>query len=367
VENNRNRSTAQARVVEMLVSETDDAIFTKDLQGRYLTINRAGAAAVGRPAEEILGRTDFELMPAEDAVRATDSDRRALQCGGLIHYEDHLGERVWHSTKGVLRDDEGQLIGVFGIARDVTDTWRSQAIERLLIGIVAHDLRSPLAALSINAASLQGSELPRTARRAAARIGSAVTQMSELVASILDVARVRAGIPLPVAPTRVDLFELCHRAVAQTDELFPGQQVEISREGNCEGWWDQHRLLQALSNLIVNAVKYGGDQGPVRISCRQRDGEVTVEVRNQGPAISPELLPHIFEPFRRGPSERQNGDGAGLGLYIVREVARAHQGRVEVASSTSGGTTFALTLPQGSRAVRVDSSQPERRPMLVAL
>ncbi|MDQ3262082.1 MAG: PAS domain-containing sensor histidine kinase [Myxococcota bacterium] len=335
----------------MLVSETDDAIFTKDLQGRYLTINRAGAAMIGRPAEEIPGRTDFELLAADDAISANDSDRRALQSGGLIHYEDHRSDRVWLSTKGVLHDDAGEAFGVFGIARDVTDTWRAQAIERLLIGIVAHDLRSPLAALTMNAACLNVAELPRTVRRAASRITSSISQMNELVGSILDVVRVRAGVPLPMAPTRVDLYEVCLRAADQNAQNFPGQQMEISCEGNCEGYWDENRLLQALGNLIINAMKYGGAEAPVKITCRRGENEVTVEVKNQGPPISQELLPHIFEPFRRGTSK--HADGAGLGLFIVREVARAHQGKVEVASSSTQGTTFALTLPVGE-------SRPDR-------
>jgi signal transduction histidine kinase len=120
--------------------------------------------------------------------------------------------------------------------------------------------------------------------------------------------------------------------------------------GDCRGFWDAPRLQQLLRNLVSNAIKYGAPDAPVRVVLTGEEAHVRIEVVNSGPAIERSALDQIFDPLKRGPAKRHDtDDGLGLGLYIVREVARAHGGEVEVRSD-KGETVFAVRLPRCNEA-----------------
>ena len=126
--------------------------------------------------------------------------------------------------------------------------------------------------------------------------------------------------------------------------------IELAVAGQTAGQWDADRLAQALSNLIGNALTHGDPARPIRVDAVGNDQRVAVAVHNFGPPIPEAELASIFDPFRQGST--RHGTGLGLGLYIAREIARAHGGAVEVASSAGVGTTFTITLP-----ARPNSSQ----------
>ncbi|MGQ0508020.1 MAG: sensor histidine kinase, partial [Myxococcaceae bacterium] len=117
--------------------------------------------------------------------------------------------------------------------------------------------------------------------------------------------------------------------------------------------WDADRLAQVVANLVLNAVKYGDRDHPIHVRAWDEEGEQMMTVHNRGEPIPPSLLPHVFEPFRRG-AFRQNaerrGGGMGLGLYIVRETVRAHGGSIQVISSEHEGTRFTVRLPRQHRS-----------------
>ena len=129
--------------------------------------------------------------------------------------------------------------------------------------------------------------------------------------------------------------------------LFSGSKVQVSVEGNPRGERDPDRIYQAVSNLVVNAIRHGAPNLPVKIAVRGADRDVTVSVHNDGPAIPLEAVGTIFEPFQCGPSAgTSRSGGLGLGLYIVRQIALAHGGTVEMTSDDAVGTTFFLRLPR---------------------
>ena len=160
-----------------------------------------------------------------------------------------------------------------------------------------------------------------------------------MIRDILDFARGRLGGGIPVNRHAADLSELCREIIDEVQAAYPAARIDLGIEGDLCGAWDWARIEQALSNLVVNAIQHGAGDVNLSLSGRAHD-YVVVVVRNAGSPISAEQLPNLFDAFHKGD---RSPAGLGLGLFIVREIVRAHDGTIEVASS-SDGTTFTMRL-----------------------
>lgn len=211
-------------------------------------------------------------------------------------------------------------------------------------GILGHDLRSPLHVISMNAQLLLRREetLPAAELKMVARIAANAVHMERLIADLLDFARTRLGGGLPVTRIECDLHAIVAESVDGLASAHPDRTIALRKvppHSNLVGEWDGARLAQAVANLVSNALKHGTD--PIDIELRDEGSHVTLAVGNGG-EIEAESRVRLFEPFHTGDTER----GTGLGLYIVREIARAHSGSVELATDTPGHTVFRLRLPR---------------------
>jgi signal transduction histidine kinase len=252
---------------------------------------------------------------------------------------------------------------------------RAVALHQELLGIVGHDLRSPLSAIAGSAALLaRAPDLPSSGVRLAQRIVSSAGRMSRLVRDLLDLTRVRAAGGLPISPEQVDLGELCRRIAQEVRTARPDALIACDEEGDLRGEWDPGRLEQLVSNLVTNACLHGASGRPIRVRARAAGAAVELEVHNEGPPIPPELLPHVFEAYQRGAGAPGAEGSLGLGLHIARTVVEAHGGRLAVASG-AGGTTFTARLPRaapgagsrsGAPASPPPSALPSTRPPLPA-
>ncbi|BDG09379.1 hypothetical protein AMPC_24920 [Anaeromyxobacter paludicola] len=224
----------------------------------------------------------------------------------------------------------------------------AEAQERAL-AMVGHDLRTPLSAVVIAAGLLErlGPVSPGQAR-AAARIEASARKMNGLIRDLLDFSRIRGTGGMTVYPEPVRLDVLCTRAAAELRQAVPGSELRLDLEP-VEGRWDPLRLEQVVSNLASNALQHGLAGAPVSIRLRRDGAQALLEVHNRGEPVPASLLPVLFEPFRKGPHRRRTS--FGLGLFIVREIARAHGGEVAVASDAERGTTFRVRLPGARPAV----------------
>ena len=223
--------------------------------------------------------------------------------------------------------------------------------ERFL-GIVGHDLRNPLGAITMTADTLlHRGTLNERDQKAVSRIASSTGRMSRMILQLLDFTRARlgGGFPLDARPT--DLREVC-RSVA--DEL--GAAVHLAVEGDLTGTWDPDRLVEALSNIGANAVDYARPGTTVVLKAHRKRGEVIVEIVNQGDPISADVLPFIFEPFRGRRPETSATGHLGLGLYIARQIVLASGGTLD-AHSAGGTTTFVMRLPRHAPAASPPSSR----------
>jgi len=208
------------------------------------------------------------------------------------------------------------------------------------IGIVAHDLRNPLGAIRTGVKVLgRIPDLPPQAQNVADRIERSSGRMALMIRDILDFTRGRLGGGIPVNREPLDLGPVCASIADEVASAHAPARIDVRTDGDLRGSWDQARIEQALSNLLANAVQHGEGDATVSVSGREHD-HVCIAVRNGGPPIGTEQLPDLFDAFRKGD---KSPAGLGLGLFIVREIARAHAGTVDVASS-SEGTTFTMRL-----------------------
>lgn len=220
--------------------------------------------------------------------------------------------------------------------------------RNLLLGMLGHDMRSPLQTIQMTAQYLSALNAGKQVSGAASRLIRSGARMQALLDDMLDFNRTRLGLGISIAPTDADLEKLFADELDQLRAAHPDRQVDLDVEGDCRGVWDGRRLQQLLGNLVLNAIKYGAPDAPVRVVITGEERDVRFEVRNHGPAIERMTLERIFDPLRRGLNHKDSYDAEGnlgLGLYIAREVAKAHGGEIE-ARSDETETVFAVRLPR---------------------
>ena len=215
-----------------------------------------------------------------------------------------------------------------------------------LIGVVGHDLRNPLTAIVTSAQLLlRYAGLSEKQSRVVGRIAASADRMARMIDDLLDFARTRLGGGFPIHPRRIDLRELCEHTVEELEFAYAGRTVRLETEGDLWGNWDADRIEQVISNLVGNALQHSSDDAEVRMTLRGEAEVVVLQTHNGGPPIPADVLPHVFEPGRRG----ARSGGLGLGLYIVQQIVLAHGGSIEARSVPDDGTTFTVVLPRKAR------------------
>ena len=354
---------------------TTDAIFVKDLGGRYLMLNSAGARMYGKPVTELLGHADAELFPPGVAERMRRADRKTMTLAVTRTFEaavvlrpDPLGKRLFLVTQGPYRDHEGHVIGVFGIARDITghrpappplsavvqDLEESVRARDNLLAVASHELKTPLVALRLhleNTRRQMGRHAPGEAPLAwlAARLEQGEKQVQALtrqVAELMDVTLAQAG-RLSLNPEPMDFAALVHEVLGRFADTLAetGASLVIRLPPSLFLTGDPLRLERVVSNLVSNAMKYGRGE-PIEVTLERRAGHARLTVRDRGLGIPPQHRHRIFERFERAAPDRKI-PGTGLGLWILREIVEAHGGRVRVHGQVGGGSCFSVLLPLG--------------------
>jgi sigma-B regulation protein RsbU (phosphoserine phosphatase) len=213
-----------------------------------------------------------------------------------------------------------------------------------MVAIVSHDLRNPLAAIKMAAGLIGLETLSEKQQRSLGLVNQSVGRAQRLIVDLLDFTQARVGRGISVLPQPVALHQVIAGSVDEQRLIFPGRVLthHCLNEGLCTA--DADRLYELIDNLVSNAVAYGAPDTEISITSAFDAQWIRIAVHNFGTPIPPERLDGLFEPAPHSVEEDDKARSVGLGLFIVREIARAHWGDVSVTSSAEEGTTFTVSL-----------------------
>jgi len=231
------------------------------------------------------------------------------------------------------------------LARQLEELTETLRLNELFTAVLGHDLRNPLSAILNSANLLERVSKEDVVKQSATRMVSSGRRMSRMIDDMLDLTRARLGGGIPLRRQETDLSQIVVRVVQEAQVSSPDGRFETRVEGELSGYWDADRLAQVTSNLVGNAIEHGDKKDPIEVTLNgTRSDRVTLTVTNSG-VVPPEILPHLFDPFRGGQRQLGRSDGLGLGLYIVQQIVVAHRGRVDV-KSDEHRTTFLVEVPR---------------------
>jgi PAS domain S-box-containing protein len=334
------------RVMEL----SPDMLAVLGADGRLKRANPALGAALGYSEAELLATPPAALVHPDDRERVT-AEVRSVFAGALarrllFRMVRRDGAVRWVSFNASSEPDSGEMVAA---GRDVTEEAERAEFEQHLLGIVSHDLRTPLSAILMASSALlrRADDLGEANSKLVERIRAAAERSAALIRDLLDFSTARGVAGIAITPRPLDLHALARRVAEEVHASFPERRIEFEQRGDGTGHWDPGRVAQVVENLVANAFKYGAPDAPIVVRTLGEDRWARLEVHNRGDPIDPALLPHLFEPLRQGSRPASaGGEGVGLGLYIVDHLVRAHGGTVEVRSTADAGTTFVVRLPR---------------------
>jgi two-component system, cell cycle sensor histidine kinase and response regulator CckA len=361
-------------ILQAVIEATPDAIFVKDLDGRYVVVNAAAARFLGKAPAAIIGKNDLELYPEDTARQFMEDDRRVLATGEPQSFEgvatSALGSQAYLVTKGVYRDRTGAIAGTFGISHDMTELrqaqetlehtrealFRSQKMEAVgqLTGGIAHDFNNILAVILGNTELLR-LYIPANspARETTEAIMRAAMHGKDLTGHLLAFSRRRLLNPQPV-----DVNALVEGIVRLLGRTL-GAGIRITTEAAAErgvAFVDPNALEAAVLNIALNARDAMPDGGSLTIRTSQIDvtkpavtdddlkpgAYAALALEDTGTGMPPDIVARVFEPFF---TTKTGGHGTGLGLSMVYGFAKQSGGMVTIDSTPGRGTTVTLYLP----------------------
>ncbi|MFE3768012.1 ATP-binding protein [Streptomyces sp. NPDC059122] len=272
------------------------------------------------------------LRPVRDLGRAT----RMLAAG-------ELSTRV--TVRG--RDELAQLAATFNdtaasLQTSVAELREQEARARRFVADVSHELRTPLAAMTVVSTVLDEDvdQLPPDSAMAARTVSAEIAQLTRLVQDLIEISRFDAG-TVSLDAMETDLAELVRTTLTRRGWT---SQVCTDFADGARAVVDRRRIDIVVANLVGNALQHGAQ--PVSVVLRATDDEITIEVKDRGPGLPPEVLPHVFDRFYKADTARRRSEGSGLGTAIALENAQLHGGTVEAANRAEGGAVFTLRFPR---------------------
>jgi two-component system, sensor histidine kinase and response regulator len=363
--------------VTNLLSTSEERVYFKDLMSRFLFVSEGWAEAYtpGRAAEELTGKTDFDVFTEQHASAAFADEQEIIRTGeplvGQVERETYSGRPdAWVSTtKMPLRDEGGGIIGTFGITRDITAQIRAESglarqagelgaqnerlreLDRLkdeFVALVSHELRTPLTSIigyiqllrDERAGGLDTDHFAEVIERNAERL-------LRLVGDLLFLSQIQSG-RLALELQDTDLASLAVEAVEEARPEAERKHIDLvlSAAAVPRLTVDPTRIAQLLGNLISNAVKFTPEGGKVQVTLAGEGHEAVLSVADTGIGIAATDRERIFERFYRTEAATQRViPGTGLGLTISRAIVDAHQGTISVRSDEGHGSTFTVRLP----------------------
>jgi PAS domain S-box-containing protein len=367
--------------LQTLIDQVPDYLWIKDTDSRFLVANHALASDCGRKrSSDMVGLTDFDL---HDAARAAEFRAKECEvlCSGkaMIDEEEEIvdakGQEKWLSSSKIpLRNVDGDIIGLIGVARDITARKKNEALkrrafeleersrnltdalereqkasalQRQFVAMASHEFRTPLAIIDAAAQRLvrrRGQVEPDFVAEKSQQIREAVSRMVELMESILSFGKLESGM-VGIKAEECYIRDLLSACCERQQELSKDHHVSLDLANLPQTIVaDRSALEQIFGNLLSNAVKYSSGSAEIEVRGRSDGSKVEVSVRDHGIGIDQDDLPKMFQRFFRARTSTGIA-GTGIGLNLVKSYVELHGGKITVESVKGEGSTFFVSLP----------------------
>lgn len=343
----------QSARLAAIIESSDDAIISKTFDSVITSWNAASQRIFGYTAEEMIGESIYKLIP-EDRHEEEPKILKSLKAGERVqHFETKRrtkdGRIIDVSlTISPVKDRNGKVIGVSKIARDITEKKLEETRKNDFIGMVSHELKTPLTSLTaviqVAKAKLKNNEDVFLAG-AMQRANQQVKRMADMINSFLNVSRLESG-KIHIEKEVFNIDGLIADIIDETALTNDSQVFLMKCADPIPVNADRDKIRSVISNYLSNAIKYSPKERPIKVGCRLENSEVIVSVEDEGYGISKQELPRLFERYYRAEANRNRQiSGFGIGLYLSSEIIARHGGKVWAESQPGLGSTFYFSLP----------------------
>ena len=349
IKNNEERSAKLAAIIE----SSDDAIISKTLESVITSWNAAAKRIFGYDAEEMIGESIYKLIPTDRREEEPHILNRLKKGERVDHFETKrltkYGKLIDVSlTISPVKDSKGNIIGLSKIARDITTQKLEEQRKNDFVAMVSHELKTPLTTISsyiqllLAKSKIEGDEF-RT--NALTRTHVQTKKMVSMIHDFLSIARLDDG-KISLHPSIFALHPLIEEVVEDAKILSTKHKIIIADCEEITLHADRDKIGQVLNNLLSNAIKYSPTGGKITLGCTKIKNEVKIFVEDEGVGISMADQKKLSQRFFRSDNERLKGvSGFGIGLYLVSEILRLHNSKIELQSIENKGSTFYFQLP----------------------
>lgn len=338
-----------------IVESSDDAIISKTLEGIITSWNHAAERIFGYTEAEMIGQSILKLIPEDRREEEPQIIARIKQGERVDHFETKRltsdGKLIDFSlTISPVRDAEGNITGVSKIARDISEKKQDEVRKNDFIGMVSHELKTPLTSLTaliqLLNQKLQSNGDPFVPS-ALEKANRQIKKMTGMINGFLNIARLESG-KIHIEKQYFNLDELIAETIDEARLTVSGHVFNFEPCEPLPVFADRDKIGSVLSNLLSNAIKYSPKGKLVNIKCGIAGGSAQVSVQDEGMGIKPHDLNKLFERYYRVSSNHtQHISGFGIGLYLSAEIIERQDGKIWVESESGKGSTFYFSLPLG--------------------
>jgi PAS domain S-box-containing protein len=322
-----------------LLERIRDGVAVLDRDGRFVYLNETGARIVRQPKAALLGKVIWEIYPDDGASLFAENYRAACETQQPSTFEEYYPPFDMWFAMTIYPTDGGVTI----YFEDITDRHVAMGAMQEFIAMMAHELRNPLTSIAGYAQMMQKRE--QYDAKALATILTQITRLDRLAQDLHDSARLNGKAPeLVIVP--VDVAALVTTTVEQAQATTANHTLQVEMAARLPpALWDADRIIQALRNILSNAIKYTPAGGVIYVRVQDMGDTAQIAVTDQGIGIPDEAMRRLFTPFYRAENAQVAARGMGLGLAVSKGFVEAHGGQIGVASVIGAGSTFTLILP----------------------
>lgn len=334
-----------------ILNNTADVVASLDRRLRFSLVGESASRLWGYSTDDLLGRSLLTILSEHSASRVTEEFESIAKSDAIEEVvtivkccDGSLKDFLWT----VNWSADGQEFVC--VAHDITELRKIERLKQAFFSMVSHDLRTPLASVNINISNMTSGvcgPLPEGGARLLSSASSNMQRLTSLVNDLLDLDKLDSE-RLILDVECISLRDVCEASIEALESMASSAGVElVAPHSDAAVMADERRLVQVVTNLISNAIKFSPRDGKVRVEILRKDDQVEIAVSDQGPGISIESQAGLFEKYKQGPSPASSiVKGTGLGLAIVKSIMKAHDGEVGVESEMGKGSTFWIRMKE---------------------